>query len=447
MDWIEITEEDTEQNVFNLSVIATIRYGINHAYLDKNGMPRKERGHEALVFANQLFSLVELGIGLSFINLKENRELRDFITGVGQFIKRQIGDRANIPSIYISGMFQPLPIDDYLHEKFRFPNENIFVQFELLRAVLEKVSLLPSVDEIVPIVYKLIRARIDEIEGKDDPRFETSLKSLVITGSYGVGKTEIAHNLMPVLNALGYIHSEKVYTYIPDNEVRPGSGSTEVSLNKIITDLKNGGGGVIIVDDVHKVMGDLARDPIIMYKTSAINLLVSKIPELRENGIFVIFAGTRQATRELLGSIESAETSLSYVDLTVPTIEQMVEYVSAHMAMYGIFTHAEFEDDLAKTFQKLSANSAKFGHWRSVKYLIAQLRILSKGDRLFEEEPEIKSIDGEKLSMACRNLGSLDTEHLDELATHKIRDTSSESEGFELGLERLRSIGGDGITG
>ena len=49
--------------------------------------------------------------------------------------------------------------------------------------------------------------------------------------------------------------------------------------------------------------------------------------------------------------------------------------------------------------------------------------------------------------MACRNLGSLDTEHLDELATHKIRDTSSESEGFELGLERLRSIGGDGITG
>lgn len=444
MDLIPITDEDNEENSFKLALEATIRYGTNHAFLDRFAKPRPQRGYEAFLFVNRLITLIDFGIDLGFIDLNENRELRDLVFELEFFAKRNVGEIANVPSVYVAGNLIPLPLDDFLHESFRF-DEEIFVKFPLLRKALEKISILPIVKEIAPIVHQLINSRLDDLDEENQVMFESSLKPIVLIGRSGVGKTQIAQNLVSVLFALDVIKSEEFTTYHPDNEIRAGIGSTEARLKQLLVE-RQSLGGVFFVDNLHRAFEGLVRDATFAYKANAINLLVNQLRELQSDGVFVILAGTKNQTLELLSTMESSDSKINIFEIKAPSIESLVSFVAAHMNHRGIDTHSAFEVDLSNAFKKLNVNNEKFGNWKTANAVVAELRKLSKGNRLFGNPQKPQIVDGPILAQMFKNLFNFDDDYLVEVARHRISDAeNSASATFELGLKTLR--GGDAITG
>lgn len=435
MDLIPITDEDTEENAFKLSVVALIKYGTNRAFLDKHGRPLSHRGHEALVFANIFISQIELGIGLGFLDLTENHELRDFVTEIETFAKRYIGERANVPTLYISGELVPLPIKDFLHEEFRF-NQEIFDRFPLLRSTLEKISLLPFVNSMVPIIHQLINSRLDDIDEENQPMFESSLKSIALLGPSGVGKTEIAENLVSVLYALEIVKAEKITSYHPDAEVQTGPGNTEARMKKLISE-RQAAGGVFFVDDVHRAHEGLIRDLTYGYKANAVNLLMGELKNLQKENVFVIFAGTKNKTTELFNTIETSDAQVYFIDIKPPSIDELVTYVAAHMAHRKIKMHSTFKADLHDAFVKLRSTNEKFGNWKVARTVVAELRKLSKGNRLFGNVPEQQIVDGPILAQMYKNLFEFDDEYLVEVASHGLTVTpAAEPEAFDVFVDR-----------
>lgn len=424
MDLNETRDEYSAEGSFDLAIDALLRYGTNHAYLSRDRLPTNATSQESIDYYNHFLTFVELGLRTGLLELADNYDLIYTISQLENKTGRDVLEtKRNIPAAFGPGELVPLPIDAFLHKDLRF-NPEIFLRFNILRDVLEEMSRLPCIEQMIPIVHGLLNARLDDLDEENEPNFRSSIKPIVISGVPGVGKTTIAENLPRFLRAIGITNTSRNYRYLPESEIRSGVGATQASLIKILTTLKGSGddkGGILIVDDFHDVASD-SRDSTFSYKFNTMKMLMAELSDLQKDGVFVIFVGERKGIADLFTSNPDWEEKVYTLEIKAPSIDALVTHVAAYLSSLGISLFERFSHDLKLSMEKLQVvHKEKFGNWKIANAYAAELRKLSKGNRILGNgASENKYIDGPRLAQACANIGLRDPSFLEEVSSPEV---------------------------
>lgn len=160
-----------------------------------------------------------------------------------------------------------------------------------LVAPLERLDAMVGLADVKASIFHQI---IFHLQGLDDGLRD--MHHTVIKGPPGVGKTEIAHRLAEIYNALGILKSSKVVSVKRDDLIAGYVGQTALKTKK---KLEEALGGVLLIDEAYSLGDGSDKDT---FSKEAVDLLTSYLSEHGTEFICVI-AGYKEALEKRFFSI------------------------------------------------------------------------------------------------------------------------------------------------
>jgi hypothetical protein len=160
-----------------------------------------------------------------------------------------------------------------------------------LVAPLERLDAMVGLADVKASIFHQI---IFHLQGLDDGMRD--MHHTVIKGPPGVGKTEIAHRLAEIYNALGILKSSKVVSVKRDDLIAGYVGQTALKTKK---KLEEALGGVLLIDEAYSLGDGSDKDT---FSKEAVDLLTSYLSEHGTEFICVI-AGYQEALEKRFFSI------------------------------------------------------------------------------------------------------------------------------------------------
>ncbi len=164
---------------------------------------------------------------------------------------------------------------------------------KLVRLVepLERLDAMVGLADVKASIFHQI---IFHLQGLDDGMRD--MHHTVIKGPPGVGKTEIAHRLAEIYNALGILKTNKVVSVKRDDLIAGYVGQTALKTKK---KLEEALGGVLLIDEAYSLGDGSDKDT---FSKEAVDLLTSYLSEHGTEFICVI-AGYKEALEKRFFSI------------------------------------------------------------------------------------------------------------------------------------------------
>ncbi len=160
-----------------------------------------------------------------------------------------------------------------------------------LVAPLERLDAMVGLADVKASIFHQI---IFHLQGLDDGMRD--MHHTVIKGPPGVGKTEIAHRLAEIYNALGILKTNKVVSVKRDDLIAGYVGQTALKTKK---KLEEALGGVLLIDEAYSLGDGSDKDT---FSKEAVDLLTSYLSEHGTEFICVI-AGYKEALEKRFFSI------------------------------------------------------------------------------------------------------------------------------------------------
>lgn len=160
-----------------------------------------------------------------------------------------------------------------------------------LVAPLERLDSMVGLADVKASIFHQI---IFHLQGLDEGMRD--MHHTVIKGPPGVGKTEIAHRLAEIYNALGILKSSKVVSVKRDDLIAGYVGQTALKTKK---KLEEALGGVLLIDEAYSLGDGSDKDT---FSKEAVDLLTSYLSEHGTEFICVI-AGYQEALEKRFFSI------------------------------------------------------------------------------------------------------------------------------------------------
>jgi hypothetical protein len=164
---------------------------------------------------------------------------------------------------------------------------------KLVRLV-EPLERLDSMVGLADVKASIFHQIIFHLQGLDDGLRD--MHHTVIKGPPGVGKTEIAHRLAEIYNAIGILKTSKVVSVKRDDLIAGYVGQTALKTKK---KLEEALGGVLLIDEAYSLGDGSDKDT---FSKEAVDLLTSYLSEHGTEFICVI-AGYKEALEKRFFSI------------------------------------------------------------------------------------------------------------------------------------------------
>lgn len=176
------------------------------------------------------------------------------------------------------------------------PDSRVVTNLDIAKLV-RLVEPLERLDEMVGLAdvkTSIFNQIIFHLQGLDDGMRD--MHHTVIKGPPGVGKTEIAHRLAEIYNALGILKSSKVVSVKRDDLIAGYVGQTALKTKK---KLEESLGGVLLIDEAYSLGDGSDKDT---FSKEAVDLLTSYLSEHGTEFICVI-VGYKEALEKRFFSI------------------------------------------------------------------------------------------------------------------------------------------------
>ena len=194
----------------------------------------------------------------------------------------------------------------------------------------EKIETLLSALIGMNDVKNTIRGWVSRLQGGEKLRAKTSLKlekstfHMTITGSSGVGKSEIARIIAQVLYILKIVEKDDLVEVNKDDFIGTHVGSTAPKTQRVIDSAI---GGVLFIDEAHALSSKSTKGEKADFGEEAIQTLMAAMDKNKENTVF-IYAGYPIEIEDFLQSNQGLASriplSLHINDYTPNEIAQMM---------------------------------------------------------------------------------------------------------------------------
>ena len=177
----------------------------------------------------------------------------------------------------------------------------------------------------------------------------------VITGSSGVGKTQIAKIYADIFVKLGILKTNKFIEIKRDDLVGQYLGQTSPKTRKL---LESAMGGVIFLDEGYSLGNDEKRDS---FAKEAIDMINQYLSERKKDFMFII-AGYEEDLEKCFFSFNSGlkRRFSHWIEITKYTKQEMVEIFKYKVKEQGYQLDIELINDKNKLFDFFDKNYSRF---------------------------------------------------------------------------------------
>ncbi len=270
-------------------------------------------------------------------------------------------------------------------------------KFPKLQGAIDKVFDKPAFNTARPIIDQIIK----------QVTLNGSLsRHLALLGPPGIGKTETARILQPILEALEVTGGDFV-EYSPMKNPQRYVGYTEKEVEGLLQRLKSRGGGVLLVDEAASLY-ESDRNPNASYnfRQRAVQIIHGRYKELLDENIVVVFAGYKEGFEKFMSTDPGWARRIQLFDLDPPAIDHLAVHVGKSLRLEDYQVPEKLEANIKWLFTDLvEEDSTEFGYWGTAENFLDMLKANVEFDVFAQDVEHTKSVDFESFKRAAKAIG------------------------------------------